>query len=49
MSKSIHLVCAGAAIFGFGGAAWGADAPAAGTPAMHHAAPAKGAKSAQTD
>ena len=28
---------------------WAADAPAAGTPAMHHAATAKGAKSAPTD
>jgi hypothetical protein len=49
MSKSIHLACAGAAIFGLGGSAWAADAPAAGTPAMHHAATAKGAKSAPTD
>jgi len=49
MSKSIHLVCAGAAIFGLGGSAWAADAPAAETPAMHHSAAAKGAKAAPTE
>src|SRR5712691_3402959 len=48
MSK-IHLVCASAAIFGLGGSAWAADTPPANTPAMHHAASAKDAKSAPTD
>ena len=42
MSKSIHLVCAGAAIFGLGGSAWAADAPAAETPAMKAARPERG-------
>src|SRR6266436_10134074 len=49
MSKSIHWVCSGAAIVGLGVSAWAADPPAAETPAMHHAASAKGAKTAPTD
>jgi len=49
MSKSIHLVLAGAAIFASGGSAWTADEPTASSPAMHHAASAKDAKPAPTD
>jgi len=49
MIKSIHLACAGAAIFSLAGSASAADTPAAETPAMHHAATAKGAQSAPTD
>ena len=49
MSKAIHWVCAGAAILGLGGSAWAADAPAAETPAMHHGASAKDARTAPTD
>src|SRR2546430_8898057 len=49
MSKAIHLACAGAAILGLGGSAWAADAPAAETAAMHHAASAKGAKTARSE
>src|SRR2546430_9535537 len=49
MSKSIHLVCTGAAILGLGVSAWAADPPATETPAMHHAASAKGTKTAPTD
>src|SRR5437879_6351701 len=49
MSKSIHLVCTGAAILGLGLSAWAADPPATETPAMHHAASAKGTKTAPTD
>src|SRR5258707_15528406 len=49
MCKSIPLVCTGAATLGWGVTAWAADPPAAETPAMHHAASAKGAKTAPTD
>jgi hypothetical protein len=49
MNKSICLLGTAVAIFGLGGSAIAADPPASGTPAMHHAAPAGGAKSAPTD
>src|SRR3977135_1606938 len=49
MSKSIHLVCASAAIFGLGGSAWAADTPPANAPAMPPPASAKDAKSVPTD
>jgi hypothetical protein len=49
MSKSIHMVCAGAAIFGLCGSPWAADAPAVSAPAMQHAATVEGAKSTPTD
>lgn len=49
MSKSIHLVLAAAAIIASAGSAWAADEPTVSTPAIHHAATAKGAKAAPTD
>lgn len=49
MYKSVHLVAAGAALFGLSGSVWAADPPVAGTPAMQHAATAERAKSAPTD
>ena len=49
MNKSIHMICAGAALFGLDGWVSAADAPAAGAPEMHHAATAAGAKAAPTD
>jgi hypothetical protein len=49
MSKSIQAVLAGVAVLAVAGSAWGADEPAASTPAMHHAATANDAQSKQTD
>lgn len=43
MSKSIHVILAGAALVTLGGSAWAADEPAPNAPAMHHAVSAKGA------
>lgn len=47
MSYSIHVIWAGAVLLG--SAAWAAEPPAAGAPAMHHNSTAGAAKSALTD
>src|SRR3977135_2244985 len=49
MNKSIHVIWAGAALFGSGGSAWAAEAPPASAPAMHHTSTAEAAKAAPTD
>jgi hypothetical protein len=49
MNKSIRFVTSGVALCGLIASAWAADPPAAGAPAMHHAATSQDAKSAPTD
>jgi hypothetical protein len=49
MYKSIQFISAGAALLGLSGWAWAADPPAAGAPAVHHAAAADATKPAPTD
>jgi hypothetical protein len=49
MYKSIQFISAGAALLVWSGWAWAADPPAAGAPAVHHAAPADATKPAPTD
>ena len=49
MSKPTWWFGTGAALLALGGAAWAADPPATGAPAMHHGAMAAAAKSAQSD
>jgi hypothetical protein len=49
MYKSIHFILAGAALLGLSGWAWAGDPPAAGAPAVHHAATADATKPAPTD
>ena len=49
MSSPTLWFGAGTALLALGGAAWAADPPAAGAPAMHHAAPAAAATPAPSD
>ena len=49
MYKAIQCISAGAALLNLSGWAWAADPPAAGAPAMHHAATADATKPAPTD
>lgn len=49
MNKLFHSVWMGTATLVVCGSAWGADTPPAGTPNMHHAAPADSAKPPPTD
>jgi hypothetical protein len=49
MYKSVQFISAGAALLGLSAWAWAADPPAAGAPAVHHAATADATKPAPTD